>query len=329
MGDCNITQSTVGAALPTIASGRGPPPPCHDGCMDGIPSGASGTEPRQLGPKPEGRRAGIKPLPNAGEVEESEAGWGPLPNGVGLRTGCSKPAQKTKLRTNPIAGGGVSGTRLPTDPEKGMGGVSKPKKVKRLPNVKGPTGVPKVMSLGKASKPATLKERLVAGALQPSVVAKVLPCYEPRDTPEVPNHVKDMAADEGGIVSVVDATVAGAPVQTGAKETVGIDTLNDTEFIDIDKLLSMAPKEGYDKDFFELDEVEIGKLLSVSNSDLFGGDAELKAQAEAALDTAEVRDGVRRGHVASGTDTFNRVCGAMNVPTQLRASFWRWLQSND
>ena len=57
---------------------------------------------------------------------------------------------------------------------------------------KGPTGVPTIMSLGKASKPATLEERLVAGALQPSVVAKVLPCYEPRDPPEVPNHVKDM-----------------------------------------------------------------------------------------------------------------------------------------
>ena len=109
MGDCNKTQSVVGYALPTIASGRGPQPPCHDGCMDGIPSGARGTEPRQLGPKPEGRRAGIKPLPNAGEVEESEARCGSLPNGVGLRTGCSKPAQKTKLRTNPITGGGSVG----------------------------------------------------------------------------------------------------------------------------------------------------------------------------------------------------------------------------
>ena len=57
--------------------------------------------------------------------------------------------------------------------------------------------MPKVMTLGKASKPATLEERLVAGDLQPSVVAKVLPLYEKRDKPEVPNHVKDMAADEG------------------------------------------------------------------------------------------------------------------------------------
>ena len=116
---------------------------------------------------------GVKPLPNAGEMEETEAGSGPLPNGIGLRTGCSKPAQKTKLRTNPMTGGGVGGTRLPTDPEKGRGGVSKSIKVKRLPNAKGPKGVPKVMSLGNASKPATLEERLVAGALQPSVVAKV------------------------------------------------------------------------------------------------------------------------------------------------------------
>jgi hypothetical protein len=148
------------------------------------------------------------------------------------------------------------------------------------------------MSLGKASRLATLEERLVAGALQPSVVAKVLPCYEPRDTPEVPNHVKDMAVDEGDIASVVDATVAGAPVQTGAKETVGIDTPNATDFIDIDKLLSMAPTDMKNGDIFELDEVEIGKLLSVSNSDLFGGDEELRAQAEAALDAAEVRDGL-------------------------------------
>ena len=47
------------------------------------------------------------------------------------------------------------------------------------------------------------------------------------------------------------------------------------------------------------------------------------------MDKAEVLDGLRRGHVASGTDTFNQVCGEMNVPTQLRASFWRWLQSDD
>ena len=94
-----------------------------------------------------------------------------------------------------------------------------------MPKAKGPTGIPKVMSLGKASKPATLEERLVAGALQPSVVTKVLTCYEPRDTPEVPNHVKDMAADEDAMESVVDATVAGVPVQTGTKETVGTNTL--------------------------------------------------------------------------------------------------------
>ena len=113
MGDCNKTQSTIGYALPTIASGRGPQPPCHDGCMDGIPSGARGTEPWQLGPIPVGRRAGVKSLPNASEVEETEAGCGPLPIGVGLRTGCSKPAKKTKLRSNPLTGGGISGTRLP------------------------------------------------------------------------------------------------------------------------------------------------------------------------------------------------------------------------
>ena len=184
-------------------------------------------------------------------------------------------------------------------------------------------------SLRKALRPATLEERLVAEDLQPSVVAEVLPLYEKRDKPEVPNHVKDMAAEEGDIASVVDATVAGAPVQTGVKETVGIDTPNDMEGIDVDTLVSMAPEGVQVEGIFELDEDEIGKLLSVSNSDLFGGDAELRSQAEAALDVAEVRDGLRRGHVASGTDTFNQVCGEMNVPTQLRASFWRWLQSNE
>ena len=81
------------------------------------------------------------------------------------------------------------------------------------------------MSLGKTSKPATLEDRLVAGALQPSVVTKVLTCYEPRETPEVPNHVNGMAEDEEAMESVVDATVAGVTVQTGTKETVGTDTL--------------------------------------------------------------------------------------------------------
>ena len=75
--------------------------------------------------------------------------------------------------------GVITGTRLPTDPEKGRGGVSKPIKVKCIPKAKGPTGVPTGMSLGKASKPATLDERLVAGALRLSVVTKVVACYEP------------------------------------------------------------------------------------------------------------------------------------------------------
>ena len=41
----------------------------------------------------------------------------------------------------------------------------------------------------------------------------------------MPNYVNDMAADEEAMDSVVDATVAGVPVQTGTKETVGTDTL--------------------------------------------------------------------------------------------------------
>ena len=45
------------------------------------------------------------------------------------------------------------------------------------------------------------------------------------ETPEMPNYVNDMAADEEAMDGVVDATVAGVPVQTGTKETVGTDTL--------------------------------------------------------------------------------------------------------
>ena len=41
----------------------------------------------------------------------------------------------------------------------------------------------------------------------------------------MPNYVNDMAADEETMDNVVDATVAGVPVQTGTKETVGTDTL--------------------------------------------------------------------------------------------------------
>ena len=92
------------------------------------------------------------------------------------------------------------------------------------------------MSLRRASKPATLEERLVAGALQSSMVKKVLTCYEPRETPEVPNHVKDMAADDGALEDVVNATVAGAPVQTGVK----IDTRTDSNLIDIDQTVAVS-----------------------------------------------------------------------------------------
>ena len=163
----------------------------------------------------------------------------------------------------------------------------------------------KVMSLRKASNPATLKERLVTGALQPSMVKKALTVYEPRDTPEVPNHVKDMATDEELLETVANATVAGAPVQTGAKETVGMATKTVNDLIDIVQLLSVGMLDAYD------------------------GDTDLMTQAEAVLDEAEVRDGLRRGHMASGTDTFNQVCGDMNVSTQLRPCFWQWLQSDD
>ena len=90
----------------------------------------------------------------------------------------------------------------------------------------------------------------------------------------MPNHVKDMAVDEGDIESVVDATVAGVPVQTGARETIGIDTRNAKGLIDIDELLSVDLLDAYD------------------------GDADLMANAEESLDKAAVRDGLRRGHVS-------------------------------
>ena len=60
---------------------------------------------------------------------KTEAGSGLLPNGIGLRTGCSRPVQKTSLRTSPMERGVITGTRLPTDPEKGRGGVSEPIRV--------------------------------------------------------------------------------------------------------------------------------------------------------------------------------------------------------
>ena len=76
--------------------------------------------------------------------------------------------------------GVITGTRLPTDPEKGRGGVSEPIRVSYVyQRQRALQGVPTIISLGTASKPATLGERLVAGALRPSVVTKVVACYEP------------------------------------------------------------------------------------------------------------------------------------------------------
>ena len=63
---------------------------------------------------------------------------------------------------------------MPTNPAKGEGSGKKPIQVKCLPKAKDPKGATKAMSLHKASKPATLEERLVAGALQPSMVKQAL-----------------------------------------------------------------------------------------------------------------------------------------------------------
>ena len=70
--------------------------------------------------------------------------------------------------------------------------------------------------------------------------------------------------------------------------------------------------------------IDIGQLLSVGLLGACDGDAGLIAKAETALDEEEVvmDSALRRGHVASGTDTFNQVCGEMNVPIQLRPCFW-------
>ena len=99
-------KSGEGDVLPTIASGRGPTPTCDNGWHGGKPSGASGTytEPRQLGPTPDGRLVGVQPLPDAIEVEEIETRCGPLPNGAGPLMGLNKPIQT--LKTNPVSGGG-------------------------------------------------------------------------------------------------------------------------------------------------------------------------------------------------------------------------------
>ena len=81
--------------------------------------------------------------------------------------------------------------------------------------------------------------------------------------------------------SAVDATAAGVPVQTGTKvctgtqETVlvGIDTRTASDLINIDGLLSVGLLDACDRD------------------------ADLMANAEEALDAAEVRDSQRHRHV--------------------------------
>ena len=68
--------------------------------------------------------------------------------------------------------------------------------------------------------------------------------------------------------------------------------------VDIDAAVGLQGKKA--SNLTDDIDVEIEKLLSVSHSDVYGGGTELLAQADAALDKAEVRDGVRRGHVAKG-----------------------------
>ena len=74
-----------------LSSGRGPTPVCDNGWHGGKLSGASGTKPRQLGPTPDVRRVGVTPLPDAGEMEETETRCGPLPNEVGPLMGLKQP----------------------------------------------------------------------------------------------------------------------------------------------------------------------------------------------------------------------------------------------
>ena len=182
---------------------------------------------------------------------------------------------------------------------------SKTIKLKCLPPAKGQREKPKHMSLRNASKPMTLEQRLTAEDLQPSKIQPLVTIFEERAVPEKPNHVKDMEADDGlwGTGEDNDPVDIEAAIKGLQGKTVN-DLINDID-------------------------VDIEKLLSVGLPDVYGGDTELLAQAEAALDTAEVCDGIRRGHVANGADTFNQVCAEMSVPQQLRPCFCEWLQSSN
>ena len=134
----------------------------------------------------------------------------------------------------------------------------------------------------------TLEQRLTAEDLQPSKIQPLVTIFEEREVPEKPDHVKDMEVDDGLWGKGEDLVDIDTAVKGLQGKTVN-DMIND---IDID----------------------VEKLLSVGLPGVYSGDAELLAQAEAALDTAEVRDGIRHGHVANGVDTFNQVCAEMSVP---------------
>ena len=139
-----------------------------------------------------------------------------------------------------------------------------------------------------------LEQRLTAEDLQPSKIQPLVTIFEERAVPEKPNHSKDTGMDDGLWGQEEDTAAIDAAVGLQGEKASNL-----TDDID----------------------VEIEKLLSVSHSDVYGGDTELLAQAEAALDKSEVRDGTRRGHIASGAHTFNQVCAEMNVPQQLRPCF--------
>ena len=213
--------------------------------------------------------------------------------------------KKTKnLTTDPLKGKGIR-KGLRSDPKGGKSAGSKTVKLRCLPPAKGQREKPQHMSLKNASQPMTLEQRLTAEDLQPSKIQPLVTIFEERAVPEKPNHVKDTEMDDGLWGQDYDAVNIDPAAKRRKAESTPV------------------------SDLIEMDEAEIERLLSVSNSDIFGGDSELLAQAEDALDKAEVRDGVRRGHVANGADTFNQVCAEMDVPQQLRPCFWQWLQNSD
>ena len=89
--DCD-KRSDGSATLPTRAkSGRDANPACYDGLHAGKPSGPRDTESQELGPQPLSERVGLKPLPDASTVEETETRSSLISNQIRPLTGSTYP----------------------------------------------------------------------------------------------------------------------------------------------------------------------------------------------------------------------------------------------